>query len=196
MIQNNPQISSDVRGHLADLAGGASGYLPSLSAEVKRRLLALKNLDDARTAVEAKFQRELAELEHKYQQLYQVRRLRRAEAALRTRRSARCLRARSPFTTSARPSWPASATRRTRSARARPPIRWRCVVHACFVGRRPRSPAGAMMRRTSCASRYGSRRSARMARRRHLVRRRVHGGVRRADSSAQPPRPRGFLSSG
>lgn len=55
---------------LGSLVGKSSGYLEGLPNVVQNRVKALKNLHTKRVAIESEFEKELAELEKKYEALY------------------------------------------------------------------------------------------------------------------------------
>ncbi|KAJ3299392.1 hypothetical protein HK104_009093 [Borealophlyctis nickersoniae] len=70
-IFQNPAVLGAIQGRLNSLVGRSSGYVESLPADVKRRLNALKNLQDKHTTIEAQFREEVIALEKKYLKQYQ-----------------------------------------------------------------------------------------------------------------------------
>eukprot|EP01136_Pigoraptor_vietnamica_P036779 Opistho-1_new@103809 len=66
MLMRNPALQQALQGQLANLIGRSSGYIDSLPAEVKRRLDALRNLQDEHGKIDLELQKEIAALERKY----------------------------------------------------------------------------------------------------------------------------------
>ncbi|KAI8918534.1 hypothetical protein DFJ77DRAFT_455955 [Powellomyces hirtus] len=67
----NPALLNALQDKLGSLVGRPSGYLDSLPPDVKRRMNALKNLQDKHTKIEAEFREEVLALEKKYLLKYQ-----------------------------------------------------------------------------------------------------------------------------
>lgn len=63
---SNPALVSAIQGKLQQLIGRDSGYIRSLPKDVKRRINALKNLQNQQAELESKLQEEIRELERKY----------------------------------------------------------------------------------------------------------------------------------
>lgn len=70
-LANNPALLSMIQGKLGDLVGQQSGYVESLPKSVKRRVLGLKAVQQQQMKLEAEFQKDLLELEKKYQKKYE-----------------------------------------------------------------------------------------------------------------------------
>lgn len=70
-LANNPALLSMIKGKLGTLVGKNSGYVDTLSPEVKNRVHGLKYLQKQQMALEADFQKELLELEKKYFSKYE-----------------------------------------------------------------------------------------------------------------------------
>ncbi|CCH46855.1 Nucleosome assembly protein 1-like 4 [Wickerhamomyces ciferrii] len=76
-LSNNPAFLSMIQGKLGTLVGKDSGYIDSLSKDVKNRIYSLKSVQSDQMKLEEEFQKELLELEKKfykkYEPLYQKR---------------------------------------------------------------------------------------------------------------------------
>lgn len=59
-----------LQGRLGNLVGAPSGYVQTLSPEVRRRVNGLKSLQNKHAVLEAEFQNEILALEKKYLALY------------------------------------------------------------------------------------------------------------------------------
>ncbi|KAF8953014.1 hypothetical protein BGZ52_002479 [Haplosporangium bisporale] len=70
LAANNPALMSMLQGRLGNLVGAPSGYVESLSPEVRRRVKGLKSLQKKHAVLEADFQKEILALEKKYLALY------------------------------------------------------------------------------------------------------------------------------
>ncbi|KAF9316759.1 hypothetical protein BG003_001556 [Podila horticola] len=70
LAANNPALMSMLQGRLGNLVGAPSGYIESLSPEVRRRVKGLKSLQKKHAVLEADFQKEILALEKKYLALY------------------------------------------------------------------------------------------------------------------------------
>ncbi|KAI9022557.1 hypothetical protein DFJ74DRAFT_670007 [Hyaloraphidium curvatum] len=68
---NNPALLSAIQSKLQELVGRDSGYIKSLPPDVKRRINALKNLQNQQAELESKLQEEILALERKYHALYE-----------------------------------------------------------------------------------------------------------------------------
>ncbi|KAG5519762.1 hypothetical protein PMAC_000035 [Pneumocystis sp. 'macacae'] len=71
VLSRNPGLVSMVRGKLSSLVGTSSGYIESLSQEVRRRIEGLQGLQAEYAKLEAEFQDEIMALEKKYHEFYQ-----------------------------------------------------------------------------------------------------------------------------
>ncbi len=65
MLQN-PALLSALEGRLGQLIGKSSGYIESLPKAVKRRVVALENLQYEHRKLDVQFRAEVLELEKKY----------------------------------------------------------------------------------------------------------------------------------
>jgi len=70
LLANNPALMSMLQGRLGNLVGAPSGYVQTLSPEVRRRVNGLKSLQNKHAVLEAEFQNEILALEKKYLALY------------------------------------------------------------------------------------------------------------------------------
>ncbi|KAG0207874.1 hypothetical protein BGX28_001023 [Mortierella sp. GBA30] len=70
VLANNPQLMAMLQGRLGNLVGAPSGYLQTLSPDVRRRVKGLKSLQNKHSALEVEFQKEILALEKKYLELY------------------------------------------------------------------------------------------------------------------------------
>ncbi|KAG0256679.1 hypothetical protein BG011_004372 [Mortierella polycephala] len=70
LLANNPQLMSMLQGRLGSLVGAPSGYVQSLTPDVRRRVKGLKSLQNKHAVLEAEFQNEILALEKKYLALY------------------------------------------------------------------------------------------------------------------------------
>ena len=66
LLSHNPKIVSMIQGRLGSLVGQSSGYIESLPAEVRKRILGLKSLQSRHSEIEIQLQTEFLELEKKY----------------------------------------------------------------------------------------------------------------------------------
>lgn len=66
-----PAILNALQSRLGQLVGTSSGYIESLPLPVRRRIDALKNLQDQSLAIDAKFRLEVQALERKFLVLHQ-----------------------------------------------------------------------------------------------------------------------------
>ena len=69
-LMQNPEILAALQDKLGSMVGGQSGYIQSLPKVVKRRLKALKKLQNEMIKIESKFYEEVHELECKYAEQY------------------------------------------------------------------------------------------------------------------------------
>ena len=69
-LMQNPEILAALQDKLGSMVGGSSGYIQSLPKVVKRRLKALKKLQNEMIKIESKFYEEVHELECKYAEQY------------------------------------------------------------------------------------------------------------------------------
>lgn len=69
-MANNPALMSMLQGRLGNLVGAPSGYVQTLSPEIRRRVNGLKSLQNKHAVLEAEFQNEILALEKKYLALY------------------------------------------------------------------------------------------------------------------------------
>jgi len=69
-LMQNPQVLAAIQGKLGTIVGMPSGYIQSLPKVVKRRLKALKKLQNEAIQIESKFYEEVHELECKYAAKY------------------------------------------------------------------------------------------------------------------------------
>lgn len=65
-LMQNPEVLAALQDKLGSMVGGSSGYIQSLPKVVKRRLKALKKLQNDMVKIESKFYEEVHELECKY----------------------------------------------------------------------------------------------------------------------------------
>jgi len=70
LLANNPALMSMLQGRLGNLVGAPSGYVQTLSPDVRRRVNGLKSLQNKHAVLEAEFQNEILALEKKYLALY------------------------------------------------------------------------------------------------------------------------------
>merc|ERR1711935_781146 len=69
-LMKNPGVLAALQDKLGQIVGSPSGYIQSLPKEVKRRLKALKKLQNEVITVEADFYKEVNALEIKYSSKY------------------------------------------------------------------------------------------------------------------------------
>jgi len=69
-LMQNPEILAALQDKLGSMVGGSSGYIQSLPKVVKRRIKALKKLQNEMITIESKFYEEVHELECKYAAQY------------------------------------------------------------------------------------------------------------------------------
>ena len=81
ILAQNPQLMNALQGRLGQLVGSSSGYIDSLPPSVKRRLAALEQLQAEHRTLERQFDRDVIELERKYESLYKPLYKKRAEIA-------------------------------------------------------------------------------------------------------------------
>ncbi|TPX36368.1 hypothetical protein SmJEL517_g01551 [Synchytrium microbalum] len=70
-IFQSAAVLQAIQAQLGNLIGKSSGYVESMPVEVQRRIKALENLNDKHSEIEARFRKEVLELEKKYAKLHE-----------------------------------------------------------------------------------------------------------------------------